>query len=147
MPSLTKNYRIKERDFVRAGDASIQVQSLLKSLGLDSRLIRRIAICSYEAEMNVVMHGEDGCLTLDIHREKIVLDITDRGPGISDIEKAMTVGFSTAPEEFRRMGFGAGMGLPNMKNNADRLTIASTVGEGTSVRMIFRTEAGGDGSR
>ena len=137
MLSLKKSFHIKERDFIRAGDASIQVQNLLKSMGMDTQLIRRVAICSYEAEMNVVMHGEDGHLTVEISTEKVTLDIADRGPGIADIALAMKEGFSTASDEYQKMGFGAGMGLPNMQKNADRLTIESTAATGTAVHMVF----------
>lgn len=142
MVSLQKSFHIKERDFIRAGDASIHVQNLLKSMGLDPQLIRRIAICCYEGEMNVVMHGEDGRLTIEINTGKIALDIADKGPGIPDIELAMKEGFSTASDEYRKMGFGAGMGLPNMKKNADKLTIDSTAGDGTSVQMHFFVGSG-----
>jgi len=137
MPAVTRNFRIKERDFIRAGDASIQVQNLLKSLGFDPQLIRRIAICSYEGEMNVVMHGEAGNLTIEINTGKVTLGISDTGPGIEDIEMAMQEGFSTASDEYRKMGFGAGMGLPNIKKNSDRLTIKSAKGNGTHVHMVF----------
>jgi anti-sigma regulatory factor (Ser/Thr protein kinase) len=137
MSPLKKSFYIKERDFIRAGTASIQIQDLLKSLGLDTKLIRRIAICCYEGEMNVVMHGEAGQLTIEIDSGKLMLDISDAGPGIEDIELAMQEGFSTASDEYRKMGFGAGMGLPNMKKNADRMTIHSSKGNGTRVRMLF----------
>ena len=137
MSTLKKSYYIKERDFIRAGTASIQIQNILKSLGFDPKLIRRIAICSYEGEMNVVMHGEAGRLTIEVAARKLALDISDTGPGIDDIGLAMQEGFSTASDEYRKMGFGAGMGLPNMKKNADRMTIQSSKGNGTHVQMFF----------
>ena len=137
MSALKRNFHIKERDFIRAGNASIQIQNLLKSLGIDAQLIRKVAVCCYEGEMNVVMHGENGTLTLQIGKDKITLDILDAGHGIEDIELAMKEGFSTASEEDRKMGFGAGMGLPNMKKNADRFAIHSENGDGTHVHLEF----------
>lgn len=137
MTHLTKSYYIKERDFIRAGKASIQIQNYLKSLGFDAKLTRRVAICCYEGEMNVVMHGAAGQLTLEIDNEKLILIISDSGPGIEDIDLAMKEGFSTASDEYRKMGFGAGMGLPNMKKNADQMTIESAKGNGTQIQMSF----------
>jgi anti-sigma regulatory factor (Ser/Thr protein kinase) len=137
MPRLKKSFHIKGRDFIRAGEASINVQNLLKSMDFDPRLIRRVAICGYESEMNVVMHGGDGTLSIAIDDEKLILEITDDGPGIEDIELAMQAGYSTANDDHREMGFGAGMGLPNMKKNSDRIQIESQKNAGTVVRMIF----------
>ena len=144
MPALKKSYHIKSRDFIRAGEASIQIQALLKSLSFNPKLIRRVAICGYEGEMNVVMHGGDGTLSFEINAEQLTMQITDDGPGIADIEKAMQAGFSTASDEHREMGFGAGMGLPNMKKNADDIIVESEEGQGTRVRMVFFIEQGGD---
>ena len=137
MPKFKKSFNIKTRDFIRAGEASINVQSLLKSMNFDSRLIRRIAICGYESEMNVVMHGGDGSLTLEVDTDKLVLEVSDDGPGIEDIELAMQAGYSTANDDQREMGFGAGMGLPNMKKNSDQIYIESRKNQGTHVRMFF----------
>jgi serine/threonine-protein kinase RsbT len=137
MAGLRKSFFIKARDFVHAGEASIRVQSLLKSIHFDPRLTRRVAVCSYEGEMNVVMHAEDGHLSVAIDPDQLVLEVTDPGPGIADVERAMQPGFSTAPDELREMGFGAGMGLPNMKKNADEILIDSKIGQGTRVRMTF----------
>ena len=137
MTGLKKNFPIKARDFIRAGEASISVQNLLKSLDFDHKLIRRIAICGYEGEMNAVMHGGDGSLSIEIDTDRLVLEISDSGAGIEDIEMAMQAGYSTANEEYREMGFGAGMGLPNMKKNSDRILIKSQKGQGTQVRMYF----------
>jgi serine/threonine-protein kinase RsbT len=143
MADLRKSFHIKSRDFIRAGEASINVQNLLKSLNFDSRLIRRIAICGYESEMNAVMHGGDGCLSIEIDTDKLVLEVTDDGPGIEDIELAMQAGYSTANDDHREMGFGAGMGLPNMKKNSDEIIVESEKGRGTQVRMIFFLAEGG----
>jgi len=137
MTGLTKTFRIKAKDFIHAGEASINVQSLLKSLDFNPQLVRRIAICGYEGEMNVVMHGGDGKLRVEIDTDTLVMEISDNGPGIDDIEKAMQAGFSTASDEHREMGFGAGMGLPNMKKNSDEITVESDKGQGTRVRMVF----------
>mgnify|MGYP002063440290 FL=1 len=106
-------------------------------MDFDSRLIRRVAICGYESEMNVVMHGGDGTLSIELDDEKLVLEIIDDGPGIEDIELAMQAGYSTANDDHREMGFGAGMGLPNMKKNSDRIKIESQKNDGTVVRMVF----------
>jgi anti-sigma regulatory factor (Ser/Thr protein kinase) len=142
MASLKKIYFIKARDFVHAGEASIQIQNLLKSMHLDSTLVRRIGICSYEGEMNAVIHGGDATVEMTIENERLTLEISDDGPGIEDIERAMQPGYSTASEEAREMGFGAGMGLPNMKNHADAIHIQSEPGRGTSARMTFVLNSG-----
>ena len=143
MPKFKKRFNIKGRDFIRAGEASINVQNLLKSMDFNPRLIRRVAICGYESEMNVVMHGGDGSLSLEVDTDRLILKISDDGPGIEDIELAMQAGYSTANDDYREMGFGAGMGLPNMKKNSDQLHIASNKGEGTVVRMSFFLPDGG----
>ena len=137
MASLQKSFPVLARDFVHAGEASIHVQNLLKAMRLDPALIRRVAICCYEGEMNAVIHGGNGEILLDIGDGRLSLGIHDDGPGIEDIERAMQPGFSTASEEAREMGFGAGMGLTNMKNNADELHIDSAPGRGTRVLMRF----------
>jgi anti-sigma regulatory factor (Ser/Thr protein kinase) len=137
MTGLKKSFHIKARDFNRAGEASINVQSLLKSMNFDAKLIRRIAICGYEGEMNAVMHGGDAKLYVEIDSAKLILEISDDGNGIDDIDLAMQAGFSTANDDHREMGFGAGMGLPNMKKNSDQITVQSEKGQGTQVRMIF----------
>ena len=144
MTAIKKSYFIKSRDFIRAGEASIKIQTLLKSLNFSPRLIRRVAICGYEGEMNVVMHVGDGSMSIAIDSDKLIMEISDDGPGIVDIEKAMQAGFSTASDEHREMGFGAGMGLPNMKKNADEIVVESERGQGTWVRMVFFTDTGGD---
>ncbi|MBN2125382.1 MAG: ATP-binding protein [Deltaproteobacteria bacterium] len=140
MPALEKSFAIKSRDFMRAGEVSIQVQGLLKTIGYEGELIRRVAVCAYESEMNVVMHGGDGTLNLNLDPAGIVIEVEDRGRGIEDIELALREGYSTASPEDRERGFGAGMGLPNIKKNADALEIHSEVGKGTLVRMTFRVD-------
>ena len=145
MTALKKSYYIKSRDFIRAGEASIKIQTLLKSLDFNPQLVRRVAICGYEGEMNVVMHGGDGSLGIAINTDTLIMEISDDGPGIVDIEKARQTGFSTASDEHREMGFGAGMGLPNMKKNADDIIVESEKDQGTRVRMVFFIDKGGDG--
>ncbi len=142
MSGLIKSFHINARDFIRAGEASINIQNILKSMNFDPKLIRRIAICGYEGEMNAVMHGGDGLLMIEIDAEKLVLEIRDDGPGIEDIDMAMQTGFSTAADEHREMGFGAGMGLPNMEKNSDQITVESEKGQGTRVRMVFFRDQG-----
>ena len=137
MADLIKSFNIIARDFAKAGESSLQIQSLLKSIGFDPDLIRRISICAYEAEMNVVMHGGGGEILLTVDPENIVLEVSDAGPGIKDVELALREGYSTATEEHREMGFGAGMGLPNINKNTDSLTIDSSEGQGTHLKMGF----------
>ena len=144
MSLLKKSFHVKGRDFIRAGEASINVQNLLKSMDFDPRLIRRVAICGYEGEMNAVMHGGDGSLSVEIDTNKLTLEIIDDGPGIDDIALAMQAGYSTANDDHREMGFGAGMGLPNMKKNSDQIHIESKQNQGTVVRMIFFLHEGGN---
>ena len=137
MATLRESFHIKGNDFIHAGEGAIKVKNLLKALDIDPNLTRRIAICGYEAEMNVVMHGTGGTLLFEIDSDRVVLETVDIGVGIEDIESAMIEGFSTAKDEHREMGFGAGMGLPNIKRNTDEMTITSEKGEGTHVRMVF----------
>jgi len=137
MTHLIKGFRIKARDFSRAGEVSIRVQSILKAIGFDPALVRRVAVCAYESEMNVVMHGGDGDFSLTVDPEKIVLDIRDAGLGIQDIELAMQEGYSTARPEDLERGFGAGMGLPNIKKNSDSFEIHSEKGKGAHLVISF----------
>ncbi|MFZ0449832.1 MAG: ATP-binding protein [Desulfatiglandaceae bacterium] len=137
-PQLSKRFDIEPRDFVRAGEASLQVQRVLRNIGFEADLIRRASVCAYEAEMNVVMYGGKGELALQVSTEEIVLEVSDDGNGIEDIEAAFREGFSTALPEFREMGFGAGMGLPNIRKNADLLNVQSEPGKGTRLEIHFR---------
>ncbi len=136
MKEIMFEYHIKGGDFVKAGFASSDLKKKLKQLNLDPLLIRRIAISSYEAEVNVVAHAYDGMMKVNVNPEQIVVWVEDTGPGIPDIEKAMQEGYSTASDKVREMGFGAGMGLPNIKKNSDRLQIESETGRGTSLKII-----------
>ncbi len=137
MAVLKKTFQVNKKDFIHAGEASIHIKNLLKSLNSDPKLMRRVAVCGYEGEMNVVMHGGDGFLHVEIDTDKILLEISDNGPGIENIELAMQKGYSTTSEKHREMGFGAGMGLPNMKQNSDHLKVESEKGKGTKIKMIF----------
>jgi anti-sigma regulatory factor (Ser/Thr protein kinase) len=128
MDSLIKrySYMIIRNDFVSAGKSSSSIKGNLKAIGIDSKIIRKIAIISYEAEMNIVIHSLGGKLHCDIYEDKIVIVSEDIGPGIPDIGKAMTEGFSTAPDNVRELGFGAGMGLPNIERYSDKFEISSS---------------------
>lgn len=134
--TFQKEFIIKGGDYINAGEASCEIRSLLKEIGIDANIIRRIAIASYEAEMNVVMFAREGIMRLLVSAERIQIVIDDEGQGIADIELAMQPGYSTATEEMREMGFGAGMGLPNIKKNADVLNVSSKVGKGTKLEII-----------
>jgi anti-sigma regulatory factor (Ser/Thr protein kinase) len=130
-------FSIKEGDFTTAGMISTEIKEILNSIGYDPLLVRRVAISTYEGEMNVVMHALKGTVTLKASELEVFVTIDDEGKGIPDVEKAMQEGFSTATEEQRALGFGSGMGLPNMKRNADSLHVTSLVGKGTNVEMKF----------
>lgn len=129
-------YEVNGGDFGNAGRASTSIKEALKHLGVPFAVVRRIAIASFEAEMNCVMHAEHGRMFLKVSPEAVSIEIVDKGPGIRDISLAMQEGYSTATPEMREMGFGAGMGLPNIKRNADTFEIASDVGKGT--RLFIR---------
>jgi len=129
-------YTIEGGDFSKAGYASSAVKKVLKQLNVDSKVIKRIVVALYEGEVNVVAHAYRGSIEADINAERIMVKIEDEGPGIPDIDLAMTAGYSTASAKVREMGFGAGMGLPNMKKNADELNIVSEVGKGTTIELI-----------
>lgn len=130
-------YTIASEDFVRAGEASSSIKTVLRQLGIDSALIRRVAIATYEAEINIVIHSKGGKITAIISPDKLEIEAKDIGPGIEDIEQAMQKGFSTASNKVRELGFGAGMGLPNIKRSCDEFNIESSIGEGTRVQMTF----------
>jgi serine/threonine-protein kinase RsbT len=128
-------YSIEGGNFSAAGMASSEVKKILKQLNLSPALIKRVAVAMYEAEVNIVAHAYKGQMEVDIDSEKVFMRFTDEGPGIEDIDLAMKEGFSTASEEVRQMGFGAGMGLPNIKKNVDLLKVNSEVGKGTRVEI------------
>ena len=128
-------YLIEGGDFVRAGHASSDVKKILNQLNIDPVIVRRIAVAMYEGEVNVVAHAYRGIIKVKINPERIIVTILDEGPGIADIDRAMQEGYSTASDKVREMGFGAGMGLSNMKRNSDQLLINSEINKGTVVEM------------
>jgi anti-sigma regulatory factor (Ser/Thr protein kinase) len=130
-------YKIAGGDFNTAGNASSAVKKVLKQLNVDPAISKRTVIALYEGEVNIVAHAWSGTMTVKIDKEKIFVKLKDEGPGIPDIEKAMEAGFSTASPQVREMGFGAGMGLPNIKKNVDKLDISSEENRGTTVEMTI----------
>ncbi len=131
-------YKICSDDFTRAGEASSDLKSKLKQLDLNPEVIRKVAICMYEGEINMVIHANGGVIDVFISPDMIKMVLKDTGPGIEDIDKAMMAGYSTAGENVRALGFGAGMGLPNMKKYSDRLDIDTELGVGTTVTMTIK---------
>ena len=127
--------------FLIAGEASGDVKHKLKKLGYNPSAIRRVSIAMYEGEINMVIHAGGGEANMDVDPDKVVIVLTDHGPGIADVEKAMQEGWSTAPDNVRSLGFGAGMGLPNMKKYSDEMTIDSVVGQGTTLKMVVYAQS------
>ena len=132
---LTFRFDVEGEDFTSAGQASVQVKKNLRQLGLPPEIIRRVSIAMYEGEINMVIHAGGGSAEVRVAEDGIEIELVDHGPGIADIAQAMQAGFSTAPDNIRSLGFGAGMGLPNMKRYTDEMEIQSKVGEGTRVLM------------
>jgi len=128
-------YKISNDDFTRAGEASSDLKKKLKQMGVNPEVIRKVAISMYEGEINMVIHANGGTIDVDISPEEIVMVLKDNGPGIADIPKAMMAGYSTASENIRSLGFGAGMGLPNMAKYSDDMDIKTEIGVGTIVTM------------
>lgn len=133
--SIKLSYQVSGEDFTRAGEASSDVKKKLKQMGFNPEVVRKVAISMYEGEINMVIHAHGGVIEVSINHEEIVMILRDRGPGIVDIELAMQAGYSTAPDNVRALGFGAGMGLPNMKKYTDFMDIDTTIGVGTTVTM------------
>lgn len=136
MDVITFHYTISPDDFTRAGEASSDVKSKLKKMGVTPEAVRKAAIAMYEGEINMVIHAKGGEITVQISTERIEMVLEDVGPGIPDIDLAMQAGYSTAPDAVRSLGFGAGMGLPNMKKYSDEMEIHTVIGEGTTIRMV-----------
>ena len=136
---FSQEFPVKGGDFAKAGAVACLIKDLLKDMGLDTKTIRRAAIASYEAEMNVIMYAWEGRVNLVVTPREVQITVDDKGPGIADIELAMTEGYSTATREMRELGFGAGMGLPNIKKNADVFHVDSKTGQGTRLEIIIRT--------
>lgn len=135
--ALVRQFDIQSQDYDRAGEASAAIKQALRQLGVGADILRRVSVAAYEAEINLVIHSLGGTLNLSVDRDAIILTAQDRGPGISDLDSAMRAGFSTADDRARGMGFGAGMGLPNIRRNADDFHIESTLGVGTSIEAKF----------
>lgn len=134
---LILRYNIKAHDFVHGGEASSKIKRALERLGAHPRIVRRVAVAAYEAEMNAIIHSVGGELIAELRPERMKLTVVDRGPGIPDIEKAVQPGFSTAPDWIRELGFGAGMGFSNIKACADDMRLVSEVGAGTRLELVF----------
>ena len=134
---MNLEFKVEGGDFTIAGNASSQIKKMLKQLNVDPRVVKRVVIALYEAEVNIVAHAYRGVITAEILPSGVRLILADEGPGIPDIEQAMTPGFSTASAQVREMGFGAGMGLPNISENADEFRIESEVGKGTTLYINY----------
>lgn len=141
MSTLSLHYEVSGEDFTRAGEASGDVKKQLKALGFPANVIRNVVIALYEGEINMVIHANGGQIDVEISPEQIHMVLKDTGPGIADIEKAMQKGYSTAPEHIRALGFGAGMGLPNIKKYTDEMQLDSTVGVGTTLTLTVLANA------
>lgn len=137
MSSIKLRYDVDGSDFISCGKASEDVKRTLKSIGMPSDVIRKVSIAMYEGEVNMVIHAEGGVAEVEIFEDRIAIDLIDTGKGIVDVEKAMQEGYSTATDAIRELGFGAGMGLPNMKKYSDDMQIDSIVGQGTTVHLVF----------
>jgi anti-sigma regulatory factor (Ser/Thr protein kinase) len=138
MEAVKLTYEIDGENFSAAGEASTAVKRVLKKLKLPPDVVRRAVVCMYEGEINMVIHADGGVVEVDIDEEQIKMVLKDRGPGIPDVSKAMEEGWSTATSQVRNMGFGAGMGLPNMKRNSDEMTVETELGVGTTVTMVVK---------
>lgn len=135
--SFSQTFKVHGGNMYDAGKASTEIKSILKQLGISSPTIRRVAIAAYEAEMNVVMYAKQAMIKFEVSPEEIIISIDDEGPGIPDVSLAMQEGYSTATPEMREMGFGAGMGLPNIKKNSDFFKVESIVGKGTKLEILI----------
>ena len=138
--AIKLHYDVDGQDFTLAGATSANVKKRLRQLGLPPEVIRRVAIAMYEADINMVIHADGGYIDVEITPEKIHIVFADKGPGIPDIEKAMQEGYSTATNEIRELGFGAGMGLPNIKSNSDSMKIDTVIGEGTTIDLVINVK-------
>ncbi len=138
--NIQLNYQVSAEDFTRAGEASSDVKSKLKQMGVNPEIIRKVAIAMYEGEINMVIHAQGGVIQVTLSPEEVHMVLKDKGPGIPDIELAMQAGYSTAPDKVRSLGFGAGMGLPNMKKYSDEMYIETELGIGTTVTMTVKIQ-------
>lgn len=138
MDNLKLTYEVVAGDMGRAGEASSAVKQTLRKMGFDSDTIRKVSVCMYEGEINMVIHANGGTAEVEVGLDDITIVLKDVGPGIPDVEKAMQEGFSTAGDHARNLGFGAGMGLPNMKKYSDQMTVDTEIGVGTTVTMVIQ---------
>ena len=135
MDKVNFHFDIDGDNFTSAGEASVRIKKMLREMGFTPEVIRRVSVAMYEGEINMVIHANGGSADVNVFCDRIEIILADRGPGIPDIELAMQEGYSTAPDNIRSLGFGAGMGLPNMKRYTDEMTIESEVGKGTTITM------------
>ena len=135
MDKVNFHFDIDGDNFTSAGEASVRIKKMLREMGFTPDVIRRVSVAMYEGEINMVIHANGGSADVNVFCDRIEIILADRGPGIPDIELAMQEGYSTAPDNIRSLGFGAGMGLPNMKRYTDEMTIESEVGKGTTITM------------
>lgn len=140
---LRRAFHVRGRDFENAGEVSADVTAILKDLGIDPDIILRVGVITFEAEMNVVMYADSGTMTFVLLDDEIIVEVSDHGPGIPDLDLAMQPGYSTASDEMREMGFGYGLGLPNIRKNSDAFVLESQVGTGTRVFSSIRLGADG----
>ena len=138
MDKVNFHFEIDGDNFTSAGEASVKIKKLLRGMGFDPEVIRRVSVAMYEGEINMVIHADGGTADVDVYCDRIEIILSDKGPGISNIDLAMQEGYSTAPDNIRSLGFGAGMGLPNMKRYTDEMKIESEVGKGTTVYMTVK---------
>ena len=136
--SLKMSFEVAGNDFERAGEASAKIKKMLQRIGVPADVVRRIAIGTYEAEMNAIIHAGGGMVAAETFTDATVITVSDQGPGIPDVDKALEEGYSTAPDYVRQMGFGAGMGLPNMVKCSDKFDIDTVVDQGTTIVMRFQ---------
>ena len=135
MDKVNFHFDIDGENFTSAGEASVRIKKVLREMGFSSDIIRRVSVAMYEGEINMVIHANGGYADIDVYCDRIEIILADNGPGIPNIELAMQEGFSTAPDNIRSLGFGAGMGLPNMKRYTDDMRIESEIGKGTTIYM------------
>ena len=136
--TIKLEYIVSAEDFTRAGEASSDLKNILKQMGVSPDTVRKVSIAMYEGEINMVIHANGGVITVFVTPKEVTMILKVSGPGIPDIDKAMQAGYSTAPDNIRSLGFGAGMGLPNMKKYSDDMKIETELGVGTTVTMTVR---------
>lgn len=141
---MKMEFEVQGMDFTRAGEAAAKIKKALQLVGMEVSTIRRAVVVAYEAELNIVIHARKGTLSARVHRDRVELQAKDEGPGIPDINRALEEGYSTAPPHIREMGFGAGMGLPNIKHCSDQLRIDSQIDQGTTLTAIIYNKLSGE---